>query len=295
MQRELAVLSELAVYAKDAGQAVTMVDILVHFLKTDRRLRYTTRYSILLIITRLVPLAPDTIRSKHLSTFSTQFGLRRKGPNTRKALVQLFKALGEHHEDLKPVAAILDDLNAFEVDALEEYDFTRRGRAASMASESAFDDFEDEMLLPIVWHLQHDLFEEELSLRTMASRGLAEIIKHSGASGKHCGLVQKTIFTFIRKELRSARDPTRSELIELLGGIAAAFPTEYPVLAALHSEDLETDFYTNVTHLQVHPSPDPSPSSTRCSPSSRAQLSSLLGGPAFLALSLFLQPPLLLT
>ena len=42
--------------------------------------------------------------------------------------------------------------------------------------------------------------------------------------------------------------------------------------------------------LQYPPFPLCSPSSTRCAPSSRAQLAFLLGGPASLALSLFFSP-----
>jgi len=251
--RELAVLSELAVYCKDGEQASTLVDILVHFLKTDKRLRYTTRYSILVIITKLVPLAPDIIRSKYLSFFSSQFGLRRKGPQARQALCQLFKAFAAHHKDLVPVADILEDLNAFEENSLDEYDFNRRSKAAAMASEGAFDKgYTEELLLPIVWHMLHDLFEDELSLRIMASRGLAYIATKSGKTGDHNSIVHKTMFTFIRKEIRSAKDPTRSELIELLGAIATAYPKEYGVLARLRNTEGETDFYTNITHLQVH-------------------------------------------
>ena len=50
----------------------------------------------------------------------------------------------------------------------------------------------------------------------------------------------------------------------------------------------------NPRPLQLVLSPFCGPSSTRCAPSSRAQLSSFLG-PAFRALSLFLQPPVLMT
>jgi hypothetical protein len=171
--RELAVLSELAVYAKDGEQALTLVDILVHFLKTDRRLRHTTRHSILVIITKLIPLAPEPLKEKYLAFFSSQFGLRRKGPNARDALCQLFRAFAEAIGDahLKQSAGILEDLNAMESGSLDGYDFTRRSKAASMASDGDFDaGYPDEALLPIVWHMQHDLFEDELSLRVMASR-----------------------------------------------------------------------------------------------------------------------------
>ena len=253
--RELAVLSELAVYAKDGDQALTLVDILVHFLKTDRRLRHSTRHSILVIITKLVPLAPGPLREKYITFFSSQFGLRRKGPNARQALCGLFRAFADTCDDphLKQTAGIMEDLNAMEEGSLDEYDFTRRSKAAAMASEGRFDaGYPEEALLPIVWHMQHDLFEEELSLRVMASRGLAHLAASSGETGQHPGIVHKVMFPFVRKEIRSAKDPTRTELIELLGAIAAAFPKEYPVLAALRNTEGETDFYTNVTHLQVH-------------------------------------------
>ena len=52
VQGELAILSELAAYANNASQAKNLCDILVHFLKVDRKMKQGPRNQVLSILNR---------------------------------------------------------------------------------------------------------------------------------------------------------------------------------------------------------------------------------------------------
>lgn len=69
-------------------------------------------------------------------------------------------------------------------------------------------------------------------------------------------ILDETLFTLIRSNLKSKNSDTRNEYILLLGCLARDCSDSHVVLKDLHKltnrQDIEVDFFENLTHLQVH-------------------------------------------
>ena len=95
----------------------------------------------------------------------------------------------------------------------------------------------------------------DLSVQTMCSRLLLQImrkIEHS--STVYEALVSRGIITAIHKMLKSKDEKVRFEFIQMLAEIVKIFPQDKELgqLGCLSDQNIDLDFFSNVTHLQNH-------------------------------------------
>lgn len=102
--------------------------------------------------------------------------------------------------------------------------------------------------------------EKDLALKENATHCLKTIcpylVKKYTKTVNRSYLLDATLFNLIRQNLKSKNSDVRNESILLLGSLSRECPDAHVVLRDLHkltnSQDLEVDFFENLTHLQIH-------------------------------------------
>lgn len=131
-KRELAVLSQLAPLATDPAQASKLLQLLMPFLSSSRRIEEERRKSVVEIACNMARLSTDP--EALLAPISSQFASFR-ARESREALTAAFTAYSNAVPSLAPVAPFLVSLNAYSTSRIDEPDFDVRLSAFSKLNE----------------------------------------------------------------------------------------------------------------------------------------------------------------
>jgi U3 small nucleolar RNA-associated protein 20 len=96
---------------------------------------------------------------------------------------------------------------------------------------------------------------DDLSMQTASSRLILMIVKCIPINtDAYKQLISGVIMTQVRKMLKHRNEKFRFEFVRLLQDIVGQFPddSDFGPLKALQDENLELDFFVNITHLQHH-------------------------------------------
>ena len=151
-------------------------------------------------------------------------------------MVKSFNATRKHLHDPIDFEARLDAIN--EISNLPEKDF----------SDLPF----WRTVLVNAMYLYQNI--DDLSIQTATSRLIITIVKSiPPGSEAYQLLVKKILLTQIRKMLKSRKEKLRFEFVNLLAALVRLFEDpEICSLKCLTDENIELDFFENVTHLQLH-------------------------------------------
>ncbi|KAJ8331227.1 U3 snoRNP protein [Batrachochytrium dendrobatidis] len=277
--RIIRVISALSNHVTVAGNAETLVTMLLPFLKRpDRVVPEITKVDILEIFGQFIPILP-TLATVSVDTsvyypvvcqlFSTL-----KTRLARTKLLFVFRQLVSFNpSDLSIVADLLDDMNAFSPKRMDEPDFNRRFGAFSKINEELYTTLEPIQWRPILYNLVfYTQEEEEFSIRTSASYGIQRFITQAGiqpcndvtpfaaATGvrsdlSYMDLVLHLVLPSIKIGIKHKSITIRQEFCTLLGQLVETFPSmpqfeDMTVLLAKGND--EVNFFNNIYHLQVH-------------------------------------------
>jgi U3 small nucleolar RNA-associated protein 20 len=108
----------------------------------------------------------------------------------------------------------------------------------------------------------HEVASEDLAMRAAATHSLnhgflaaAAVEVQSEVEPKSKGLrslVRTLLLPQVQRALHHPEGHVRSQHLELMRLMAAALPGSFPEMQPLLDEDVEVDFFYNVTHLQMH-------------------------------------------
>ncbi|RZB39164.1 small subunit processome component 20 -like, partial [Asbolus verrucosus] len=195
---------------------------------------------------------------EHLKQISPLFGEVSFGAG-RKLLIQILKIICKNG-NLNRAPALIEGLNAFDQKWIDQPDFQKRHDTFTDI-QKAIDaqQIEVELGILIIYNCFYLLKnEKDLSMRENSSHGLKQlchylIVKHPKELDY---LLNETVLSLIRSGMKSRNDYFRNECIQFLGHLSRECPESHVVFRDLNrytnKNDLEVDFFENITHLQLH-------------------------------------------
>lgn len=258
-KKEIALVAALAPYIVEKEQAASFVELLLPLLaKPNKSVPENVKVDLLKILTELFPVAAvrenEAIGRKCEATLGALFAYVRSRPG-RVQLVEAFTRLAEEDDEMREVATILRELNAFSARRLDEPDFDRRLTAFATLNEQRF-----RTLSPRQWTpLLHNAFSfiqdvEELSMRSNASltlRRFAEVASTPEAKE----VVITVLLPGLHSTLRSKEETVRVEVLNVWANAVGAIegvPLFDEMRGLLVGGDVEANVFTNILHIQHH-------------------------------------------
>lgn len=157
---------------------------------------------------------------------------------------------------------VVRNINAWDLKWIDQPDFQVRSDAFKRVQKMILDNsINMELGILLIYCCFYILMnEKDLALKENATHCLKTIcpylVKKYTKTVNRSYLLDATLFNLIRQNLKSKNSDVRNESILLLGSLSRECPDAHVVLRDLHkltnSQDLEVDFFENLTHLQIH-------------------------------------------
>ena len=195
---------------------------------------------------------------KVISSFYRLFTER----DLREALNEVFVKIGSRFENIKRVAKLLVDLNAYSQRRIHEYDFPTRLTAFREFTEKDYILYSEIEWLPVIYTSLYFLNDrDELALRNNATHTITKFIdfineKHSvEEANKAITMLRSVILPYIRTGLRRFDEEIQGEYIAILAYIVknSKYYNELEDMQVLlYNNDEEANFFTNINNIQLH-------------------------------------------
>ena len=266
LRRLLGILSRSAGIVTDNQQAQQLASLLGPMLKLPgKKLPERNKTNVLVTLQQLYTVAPDfadsssTFFSQNYNLISNLFQTLWM-PATRKALVQVHQTFATVDSSLSNVVKLSADINAYSERRKEEPNFDKRLNAFARINDTPLADLPQ---TPREWLplLRNGLFylaeQEELSIRTNASNVIQRFISlvADNTEGPMVDMLQQVIMPGLRKTLQHKSELVRNEALLVLSHAiktCSGVPVLVEMVPLLGTEDDEVNFFTNVSHIQVH-------------------------------------------
>jgi U3 small nucleolar RNA-associated protein 20 len=266
LKRLLGILSRLAAIVTDGQQAQQLASLLGPMLKLPgKKLPERGKTNVLVTLQKLYAVAPDFQDPSSLfftQTWNLISNLFQSVylPPTRKALVQVHQTFAVIDPSLQEVIRLSTEINAYSERRKEEPDFDRRLNAFAQINDV---DLKELPTTPREWLplLRNGLFylleQEELSIRTNASNLLQRFITlvDTSSEGPMVDMLLQVVMPGLRKTFKHKAELVRNEALLVLAHAVktcSGVPLLAEMLPLLGGEDEELNFFTNVSHIQVH-------------------------------------------
>ena len=185
-----------------------------------------------------------------------------KERDLRLELNVIFSKFGQRFDNIQVVSELLSDFNSYSSRRMHEYDFPRMLSAFKRFTESLYLEFTNLQWLPVLYNCLYFINdEEELALRTNASHCVklyGDYLNKESASGENLeGVVtfKKIVLPLICSGLRKYTEDIQNEYISVVSYYVENV-TFYPgfddMKVLLFKGDEEANFFTNITHIQLH-------------------------------------------
>ncbi|KAL8599182.1 hypothetical protein ACOMHN_007898 [Nucella lapillus] len=255
---ELKILARVSTYIEDEEQAVRLCQLLVPFLTSSFSLQQDLEESTLESILNLMKMVknPHPFFRPMLPMF---LSVERR--QSRDVLCQILKVISSKGPELQEIGDIVEKLNAWNPRQAEEPDYkvrldTFREVVQAVKEWTAVD---VNLILPLVYNCCFFIKAfDDLSLRDNSTFCVVTIVQRFKALTSDPDLyrevVAETLFPQVKKGLRSKKQAVRHEFLAVLQALVLAFPDhrEFQGLPGLHDTDLDSDFFENIRHIQIH-------------------------------------------
>ncbi|SMN20287.1 similar to Saccharomyces cerevisiae YBL004W UTP20 Component of the small-subunit (SSU) processome, which is involved in the biogenesis of the 18S rRNA [Maudiozyma saulgeensis] len=180
----------------------------------------------------------------------------------RIELSNIFSKIGGRFGEFEPVATLVSDFNSYSSRRMNEYDFPRILSAFKRFTETQYKLFSDLQWLPILYNCLYFINDkDELALRTNASHCLKLYADHLNEEYKinekveNISTFKDTILPALCDGLRRYTEDVHNEYISIVSYYVETV-TFYKGLddmkVLLFKGDEEANFFTNITHIQLH-------------------------------------------
>lgn len=264
-QREISILSQIAPYCRDQGQASRLLKLFIPMLrKPTKVVPEAVKVDLVRIIYNIMPMMPelaassDSFSTKTYEMLSQLFQTLRSRQG-RLAIVQAFHRFASIDTTLQEVADILTSLNSYSPKRIEEPNFERRLEAFNLLNETAHGKLSCRQWLPLLYNSLYFIQDPtELSIRSNASYALRRFIDQV-AEGENVDEFQagflRMLYPGLKNGLRSKNEMVRAEILGVLSYAVdrctrIASLQEMRILLA--GGDEEANFFNNVLHVQFH-------------------------------------------
>lgn len=264
--RIITILSKLSPFVKCETNASKLISILIPFLKRPKKsMPENTKCEILHILYNFMEISTadqhDTLKSYY--PIICQLFATLESRVARMQIIDVLERFCHIFNELKDLHTILRDLNSFSTKRLDEPDFERKFDAYSRINHDEHQNFTSEQWRPVIYHFIFDASNpEEFSVRASAIFGMTRFIEQaaktpsiiSNFSGNSLhSILKHVLLPSVKLGLKNSSFEVRSGFIQILGKIVESFQHDELVsdMACL-LEDKESNFFTNIHHLQVH-------------------------------------------
>lgn len=263
-QRQISILSEVARYAKDSTQALTLLGLLSPLLrKSTRIISEKTKVKLLSTLGHIFPLLtelsnPSSVEfSKAYELLSLLF-MSLRFTSSRLALTSTFSQLALIHPSIQELASLLESLNACSKKRIDEPDFDRRLTAFTVLNEQKYDVLSCREWLPVLSNVLFFVQDaEELAIRNHAAFTLRRFIDLvcDSSHPEFEALFMRTALPALKNTLRSKYELVRAEALGVIAYAVSkcdrisSLQEMRPLLAG---GDEEASFFNNVHHIQIH-------------------------------------------
>ncbi|KAJ3260764.1 U3 snoRNP protein [Boothiomyces macroporosus] len=263
--RIIRLLSRVSSFVESSSVAEKLVNILMPFLKSSvKAVPESTKVEILQIFRHFIPFLPiskpsDTHYYQPISQLFSVLETR----EARSELLNVFKVFSQKEPELVNAYNHLENLNAQSLKRMDEPDFERRFQSYTQINQHDYKTLDLISWKPLLYNFVFFVKDpEEFSIRTAASFGIKRFIERSvkvqdeGESNNYKNYILRLIFPELKKGIKLPTLVVRQEFIILLGYLVQlhqALPEfqDMVCLLGIQSDD-ETNFFSNITHLQVH-------------------------------------------
>lgn len=269
-QRELRLFKLLMKYITDPSSAEHVLDLILPFF-SKKDLNPDECLEALRVVGGILANLRCGVSAKILNALNPL--LATAGLELRLCICDIYVGLSFHEPSVSTLAMLVRDLNAVSTSELGEVDYDTRIKAYDTIQPQSFLDMREEHVGAILSHCVYDMSSEELIFRQSASRALQSFLDFSASimnnESKHCietennsnGIWTKgSIHQILEKTylhnmgVAMSKDISiQKEWIILLREMVYNF-NHVPSLNSfipLCKEDLEEDFFHNITHLQA--------------------------------------------
>ena len=262
LQSAIQLIAMLVPLVEGSAETRNLLEISTFLLdQPSHRVKPKSKGHLLHIIEHFVPLL-DWLTAKELQdsifrTICSLFGFFRDRIN-RQRLCGVMTVLADKDEDLRIVAGLCADLNAFSSQRVDDPDFTIRLKAFSSINESQFRYFTSKQWRPIVHNM---LFfvrdQEELAIRSNASFTLRRFVEVNNihAPAPAFDMIRTILLPALRTGILDSSELVRAEYLSTIAHLIRCnsdWEEVNDMSALLCNDDEEASFFSNVLHIQQH-------------------------------------------
>ena len=173
--------------------------------------------------------------------------------SVRSKLLAACHTLGTKKESLNASVRILNDIHSKSGGSLHDIDYDTCLKAYEKIEQNWYKQTSHHNIRAILFQSLFDLRNSDFSIRNSASTAIEEFILLNKEYRKKDNEILRTLLLpGIKALFSNPQQSTRDVAVALLGFAASKTPNLIPQIAALHRDDPEKDFFTNIIHLQSH-------------------------------------------
>ncbi|KAG2115669.1 armadillo-type protein [Suillus cothurnatus] len=263
-QRQISILSEVARYAKDSTQALTLLGLLSPLLrKSSRIISEKTKVKLLSTLGHIFPLLTELSNSSSVEFSKTyellsQLFMSLRFAASRLALTSAFNQLSMINPSIQELACMLESLNACSSKRIDEPDFNRRLTAFMLLNEQKYAVLSCREWLPVLSNALYFVQDaDELAIRNNAAFTIRRFIDLTcdPSNSEFEALLMRTTLPALKNALKSKHELVRAESLGVISYAVSKcdkIPSLQEMRPLLAGGDEEASFFSNIHHIQIH-------------------------------------------
>ncbi|KAG1831616.1 armadillo-type protein [Suillus variegatus] len=263
-QRQISILSEVARYAEDSTQALTLLGLLSPLLrKSSRIISEKIKVKLLSTLGHIFPLLTELSDSSSVE-FSkayellSQLFMSLRFTASRLALTSAFNKLSAINPSIQELASLLESLNACSSKRIDEPDFNRRLTAFMLLNEQKYATLSSREWLPVLSNALYFVQDaDELAIRNNAAFTIRRFIDLTcdPSNSEFEALLMRTTLPALKNALKSKHELVRAESLGVISYAVSKcdrIPSLQEMRPLLAGGDEEASFFSNIHHIQIH-------------------------------------------
>ncbi|KAG1882502.1 armadillo-type protein [Suillus subluteus] len=263
-QRQISILSEVARYAEDSTQALTLLGLLSPLLrKSSRIISEKIKVKLLSTLGHIFPLLTELSNSSSVEFSKTyellsQLFMSLRFTASRLALTSAFNQLSVINPSIQELASLLESLNACSSKRIDEPDFNRRLTAFMLLNEQKYAALSCREWLPVLSNALYSVQDaDELAIRNNAAFTIRRFIDLTcdPSNSEFEALLMRTTLPALKNALKSKHELVRAESLGVISYAVSKcdrIPSLQEMRPLLAGGDEEASFFSNIHHIQIH-------------------------------------------
>lgn len=267
VRKQIWILSEMSDMADNLEQLERLTQLLVPFLhKPEILVPESTKCDILSLLKASLPRLPslkiEDARIEDSLYFNSLSRLFESLSNriSRQILTEVFSVFVQYDPKFLRIFNLIESLNSYSIDKIEEPDWKRRFDAFNNINEEIYAELSHFEWKPLLHNLLFFINDkDEQVIRSSATNSLKTFVNHVSLSQDTenvlMGLLIHVVYSAVKKGIKSHHEVVRAEFVEVLASLVKNFRNHElfsDMVCLLSSGDEEANFFNNIYHIQHH-------------------------------------------